>query len=468
MKLIQLNKDSFVRRYENIGYVYNQSFKNDLVLDEVGAEFLLTITKQPTLISDIVNMLHSKYSAATKEELAADFTQFTDELEKQKFVTIWADDSTQGNTDPECDVHSQPADKKENVDHSSSREYLKQHFCKFPRPFRAHVELTSACNLRCVHCYISPNNHTNEISKRDVYIFLDQLEAMGTMEVIFTGGEALLHRDIIEILSYARQKDFSVTLLTNGVLIDKELAISLEKLNLALVQISLYSMSPSVHDKITGLSGSWGKTKKAINTLIQYGVKVEIACPVIKENEDSFQTVTQYGNSIGVSVSNDLAIMARSDFSRDNLDHRLAPQRIRYVVGQRSHGELDENELMNPSRRDHPDEPVCGMGYSLICLSSNGDYHPCPGFELVFGNIHKNTVEEVWKHSREIIALRKINNASFTRCMKCEFLDFCAICPAKFYNESGGDLLKVDCYFCEIAKAEKHIFLEERGLRDSM
>lgn len=465
MQLVCLNKDSFVRRYENIGYLYNQLTRKDLIFDDIGAEFLLIIKRYPVSIDKIVKEIILKFPVASEQELKSDFIKFVTELEREGFVSTGQDKESLNEKDVSFSYNNYNSLGLNNeYRHNKirdSKDYMNSHFKKFPRPFRAQVELVKQCNLKCIHCYLLPDNKKIELSKKTIFAFLDQLEEMGALELIFTGGEPLLHDDLISILLYAREKDFSIILLTNGTLLNDEVIKTLNQINVAFVQISLYSMEPAVHDKITGVTGSWQKTKKSIDTLVRNNIRVEIACPIIKENTASFQQVIEYGNGIGISVSNDLAIMARENFSRDNINHRVDIADIQSIVNCRNQKGMTQKTNKNISKKHHPNDPVCGMGLSLICLSANGDFYPCPGFNMVLGSIYKNKLIDVWETSPKIISLRKVTYASFATCMECDSLNYCTICPAKFYNESRGDIFKIDEYFCEIAKAENKFFNQE-------
>jgi len=460
MQLVRLTRYSFVRNYENIGYLYNQLSRRDFVYDNVGAEFLLGLKRYPVAINEIIEELSQKYPDVKKGKLKKDFIQFINDLEKEGFVILGKDEKTLNQKD-EMFSYNKPKSiipvNEHNNNIVDSKIFLNEHFKIYPRIFRAQIELTTQCNLKCIHCYLPPDNKKTVLSKKTVFSFLDQLKSMGTLEVIFTGGEALLHKDLIQILYYAKGNDFSIILLTNGNFFNHETIKAIKILDIALIQISLYSMEPNIHDKITGVKGSWHRSMKSIESLIFNNIRVEIACPIIKENENSFQGVIEYGKKIGINVSNDLAIMAREDFSRDNLNHRVNINKIHDLIKRRNQYSKSIEVNKNISRKYRPKDPVCGMGLSLINLSADGNLHPCPGFKIKLGNIYKDKINDIWERSLEVLSLRKITNKSFKKCMKCEFLDYCFICPAKFYNESGGDIFKIDKYFCEIAKSEKNL-----------
>ena len=89
-------------------------------------------------------------------------------------------------------------------------------------PDRVSVNLTLRCNLKCIMCttcYSSP-----ELSLQEIYSIIDQTSDMGVEVFNPLGGEPFMRGDIEEILSYAVQKGFFVSLTTNGTLISQRRA----------------------------------------------------------------------------------------------------------------------------------------------------------------------------------------------------------------------------------------------------
>lgn len=81
-------------------------------------------------------------------------------------------------------------------------------------PFRATIELTYRCNLKCVHCYITEDKFKKELSLNEICSILDQLADLGCLHLSITGGEIFIREDIFEILTYAKKKGFKFPLLT--------------------------------------------------------------------------------------------------------------------------------------------------------------------------------------------------------------------------------------------------------------
>lgn len=103
-------------------------------------------------------------------------------------------------------------------------------------PFAVTIELNTTCNLRCEHCYI-PKHTDCGMSTETVKRLLDDLRRLGTFELVFTGGEIFLRKDIEEILDYSRDLGFSVKLFTNVTLIDEDIAKKLKDKSISLISV---------------------------------------------------------------------------------------------------------------------------------------------------------------------------------------------------------------------------------------
>lgn len=84
--LVCLANDSFVRMFDNFGYIISQLTKQDKIYDINGKIFLNQITRKPKDINEIVNALMTIYMNADREEIARDFAEFVNDLEDEYFV----------------------------------------------------------------------------------------------------------------------------------------------------------------------------------------------------------------------------------------------------------------------------------------------------------------------------------------------------------------------------------------------
>ena len=95
-------------------------------------------------------------------------------------------------------------------------------------PDRVSVNVTLRCNLSCVMCttcYDAPELSTDEVKG-----IIDQTAAWGVEVFNPLGGEPFMRADIEEILAYAVQRGFYVTVTTNGTLIPPARAARLARI----------------------------------------------------------------------------------------------------------------------------------------------------------------------------------------------------------------------------------------------
>ena len=87
------------------------------------------------------------------------------------------------------------------------------------------VHLTRHCNLRCRHCYTSSGPAERQaLDTETIRRFLADARREGYRHVSFSGGEPLMHPAFFDCVAEARALGFSVSVATNGMLIDTDCA----------------------------------------------------------------------------------------------------------------------------------------------------------------------------------------------------------------------------------------------------
>lgn len=484
--LIRQSKNSYIRTTENYGYITNQLTRHDRVYDSSGADLLRQISREPKEISEIVDSLGKLYRGVDRETLKNDFLEFADSLAEDKFIVIGETKEELDSKDDEFTYHTEnpktlASDFTQNLREDipeNTQDFFLEEVQGRPLISTLQLELSSRCNERCIHCYI-PNgkkNHGIDMPYERFKRIIDEFADMGGISVTLSGGEALLHKDIIKMLHYCREKDLQISVLSNLIKLTDEEVKAMKDTNVSLVQVSLYSMDPEVHDYITTVKGSFEKTKDAIERLVGADVPVQISCPLMKANKEGYQEVLKYSQSLKVRAQTDYIMMAQADLDTSNLANRLSLEETEKVI--RDIIEYDLNyttdiDKMRPvvsemqfDRERYMAQPVCGVGYDNCCITANGDVYPCAGWQdYVLGNVYKQSLKEIWEDSERVKELRKITEASFPQCVDCDARQFCARCLVRNYNESDGDMFKINQHFCDVAFLNKRLFEEKYGAK---
>lgn len=482
--LVRQSKNTFIRCTERYGYITNQLTYHDRVYNSTGSDYLNVLSREPQDVENLIDKLLELYEDASRDELAKDFIGFVNSLALDNFVVIGESieelDSkdlsfTYSMQNPKTMTFFHNQETCEKVSENTQDFFLEEVQGR-PLISGLQFELSSRCNERCIHCYI-PNEKKKagfDMPTKKVLSVIDEFAAMGGLHVTLSGGEALLHKDIAEICRYSRSKDLEITILSNLINLKQCDVDVFKETNVSLVQTSLYSMEPEIHDYITTVKGSFAKTKAAIELLVKNDIPVQISCPVMKANQYGYVDVLNYAKSLKIKAQTDYIMMARADLSVENLANRMSIEETEVFLRGLIEADTDykEKTLEQPPVSDFikfdierfKKQPVCGVGYDNCCITANGDVYPCAGWQAyVLGNVYRQSLAEIWEKSEKLVALRKITQESFPQCLECKARDYCAMCLVRNYNESGGDMLKLNKHFCEVAFLTKKIVEEYYG-----
>jgi len=467
--------DTFIRVYDNVGYIVNKGDFGDRVVDSAGAVFLNALSRKPQTLEKLCEDIAKNFIDVSPLDIKNDVIEFYSILEEDGLIVS-------GNNEEELDnkdtLFSYSKLEPNNVKYDfspiiqratkSTQAFLEEHFKDRPQLISLHIELTSRCNESCIHCYIPHEDKIEDIEPSLFYDILEQCRDLGVLTLILTGGETMLHNNFCDFLRKAKEYDFSINILSNLTLLNDEIVKELKENRLSSVQVSLYSMDPDIHDSITGVKGSFCKTKDSILRLIDNDIPLQISCPTMKQNKNCFSDVLKWANEHKVRAETDYIMMARYDHTTDNLDNRLSLDEAGKVINDiMEHNlyyrrQMLKNDLKEADNRDISNDILCGVCISSICMVANGNVFPCPGWQnYICGNVRETPLKEIWSNSPKVQYLRKLRKKDFPDCLSCPDKSFCAMCMVRNANEDpDGDFLKINKHFCKVAELNRKIVLE--------
>ena len=123
-------------------------------------------------------------------------------------------------------------------------------------PISGSFELTPLCNLDCKMCYV----HLQKEQLRGVELLtvaqwkrlMEEAIAAGMMYATLTGGECLTYPGFKELYLYLRGRGIETAILTNGSLVDEEMAAFFAAHPPAMMQITLYGSDEDAYERVTG------------------------------------------------------------------------------------------------------------------------------------------------------------------------------------------------------------------------
>lgn len=468
------SRDTFIRSIGEYGYVYSQLTKHDRTYTQEGRAFLSVISREPQSLQGLSIKACEFFEDVSPKDIQEDMKEFLDSLAADRYLVSaeTAEECASKDTffsyaeNPKTlfsyNAQQSPDDEKIYAD---TQEILGGYYRIHPQIYNCQIETTNRCNERCIHCYI-PHELKNIVLPYDVLEnILVQLHDMGVMGLTLSGGEFFTHPDAEKILRRARDLDFSFTILSNITLISPRMIEILKEVNPRLVQTSLYSVFPEEHDHITQLKGSCEKTKAAIDALIAANIPVQINCPVMKTNYHTYKDVLKYAYERNCKAQTDYIMMARCDFTTDNLAERLTLEETEELLKDifqfdKDYLDFTDTPVRPVSREEWGNRPFCGVGMDNLCIASDGIVYPCSGWQgMACGNVREQPIKDIWEKSPQLNKLRNLTKSAIPQCYDCEDRQFCAPCLVRNFNESGGDYLKVAPHFCKTARLN-HLLVE--------
>ena len=319
-------------------------------------------------------------------------------------------------------------------------------------PYRMDLAITYRCNDKCLHCYAGGPRETKELTTQEWFTVLDKLFEIGIPHVVFTGGEPTLRDDLPRLIAHAQETGLVSGLVTNGRrLMDKNYFKSIIDAGLDHVQITVESHEPKVHDRITGIEGSWTETVQ--------GLKNAIASPIYTISNT---TLNQYNVKDILKTIDFLHGLGLKQFACNSLIYSgKAPEVAKEFA-------LDEASLepILTRIRDHARElgmefiwytpteyctlnPLqlelgiksCSACRISMCIEPDGTVIPCQSYFTPLGNILKEDWKKIWRNPL-CLKLRARKYVQ-EKCFNCSTLNVCGGgCPLKTGQEPYvcGDL----------------------------
>lgn len=329
---------------------------------------------------------------------------------------------------------------------------------KSHRLFSAHWELTYRCNEQCSHCYLDvfpPNAEVpGELTLEECFRVIDELVELGAMNLLFSGGEILAHRDFFQIAEYARSKRLLLRLFTNGILITPQVADRIAALHPYTVEISLYSVNPETHDRITKRPRSWELTRQAFELLRDRGVRTKMKVPLMRENLREFRQLEALAEQLGAQFRYDTTITPKDDGNLSPLKHRLTHDDLVWL--------FREILVADPwiKRRVSTDARTCGIGLNSLVIDPYGNVFPCVQTRELAGNLRAKSLKAIWNESNLWAEMGKLTISELPVCRSCELLNICVRCHGLAQVEDG-DLRGPAFANCREALARRQVLIEK-------
>ena len=280
-------------------------------------------------------------------------------------------------------------------------------------PVMVSLDVTSNCNLRCVHCFNDSGNEAPiaDLSPDKKLEIARQVADLHPHNVCLCGGETLCCPNLLEICDVLAPNVGKLSMVSNGFIMTEAVARKLKEHGLSLVQISIDGAFAWQHDSFRGVKGSFEKATQAVRNLIAAGITtVDTSLVPNKLNHRSMEAYVRLCIELGVheirmmpflpsgrgrSIGRNMMLSSEEYFAfcRDI-------QRLSKEYAGRIH--LQWGDPIDHMRR-MPANAELGLHSYSMEIKTDGSLSISSYLPVMAGNVTKHTPREYWDAGYRLI-----------------------------------------------------------------
>lgn len=318
-------------------------------------------------------------------------------------------------------------------------------------PRVSHIDITSRCNLNCIHCRLENKDDfsNKELTFEEIIEIINKLKEFESVEWIsIGGGEPLLRKDLYDIIKYSKENGFKILLVTNGILVDEKVIENLQNSGLNRVQVSIDGFEKKTHELIRG-KNTFDKTLNSIRLFLNSKIETTIRCVINKLNYTEVEDLIKFFAKEGVpsisirrfvpsgnSIPNFKELYLDSNIYHDilkksfllgkSLKVKIASGDPLALVVQKELGLIKSENFLGG----------CTIGITYLYIDPFGKIKPCPMLNLILGDAKKDSLKLIWENSE----IYKNSRKRFVsgKCFNCSDKFICGGCRANslYLNKS--------------------------------
>lgn len=413
------------RAFGSMTFVRNVHAKKEFLFNRIVCDIFDAVKSHSTL-ADVCRKISAIYDGASQDQIHADTVAFLGEMIKVGLVEkiVGGGLSTQ-----------EPIE--------TIGDKIEDYCVREKRLFSACLELTYRCNERCSHCYIDDENNVlaaQELCYDDYRRICLELEKMGCMHVLVTGGEPTLRPDFIDICKLVVDNGMLLDVYTNGLDVRMSTFKELSGLGVNSVSVSLYGGSAAFHDSITHVPGSFERTLRTLMAFKCAGVEVFVKTVLLRGHIDEYVKLKEICESLKISVHAATVLApGQSGKSKDYLNPSESDLETYYSIEKagRPLGQL--RGVKNLTARD-PDSLLCNAGHVSLSINPYGEVFPCNSYPCKLGDVKRETIEKIWQESEQLKKVRSFRFHDLAGCESCQYAGLCNICPGIAFELNQGHI----------------------------
>ena len=298
----------------------------------------------------------------------------------------------------------------------------------------------SLCNFHCDHCCEEPymdrdlkkktgsRDPRKHMTIEDYAELSRQADEYGIFRFVLTGGEALLDKNIEELIVALDPMKHLIILDTNGWTFDEEKARWFASLGGYKVQISLDSYVEEEHDSFRKKPGSYKRVMRAIKASKEEGLELLLSTCIVKDRvfSQEFEDFCEYCSTEDIPLY--VTLVKPVGTARDQDDWVCTKEDIDHLKNLE-----DKYNIFTHMTPSYGQPGKCITVKGINTVNHDGEIIPCPYMDLSIGNVTHMPLAEIMDRGMKDKWLGPYRD----ECIIGENFNF-----IKFHNDSVANHLK--------------------------
>ena len=147
------------------------------------------------------------------------------------------------------------------------------------KPEYLFIRILEACNANCFMCDFRLSKDQYRFSRKDLEEILPRVREEGIKYIRLTGGEPLLHTDILDFLQLIKKEGMKSSIITNGFFLEKKID-DLVKAGLNQIIVSIDGAYPETHNQIRNTPDLFNRAIRGLRQALATGIvcRVNTVC----------------------------------------------------------------------------------------------------------------------------------------------------------------------------------------------
>lgn len=284
-------------------------------------------------------------------------------------------------------------------------------------PLFAIISSTDRCNLKCQMCpRYDKEIKLAEISFDDYKRLIDQMPYLHSVSPVGL-GEPLIHKDILDMIKYPKEKGIDVFLYSNGTLLNRGTSDKLLELGLDSISFSVDGATEETYESIR-IGAKFDQVMENITYLVNQRNKMKsemhivLQAVIMQKNMHELPDFIRLAKRIGVDAIGfgDVQYSFEIGISKKDQSLRMVEdkEKLQKLINEtiKIAKELNIEILSLPQteqRTSWSSWNSCKYPWTYITINSNGMVRPCCGtHKISMGNAFEESIKDIWNNERFI------------------------------------------------------------------